>query len=572
MTKFSANMMKFFIIATVLISMGNCLSAQDKLLDIMQNELGREFTELKKQETPPYFMSYRISEIYKITISASFGSIVTSETNKERILLTEIRVGNNKVDNSHEIRDDSPFGALDRFTASVKMPLDNEPDAIKQALWKATNETYRNVVDKYAKVKANLERKVAEEDKSEDFTIETPNVYYEEPAFSELDKFDVKKWEEKLKKYSEIFLTEPDIFSGNASISFVIERKYYVSTEGSKIAENYKAARLFVSGTTKSTDGMVMPLYESYFAFSPDKLPTDDKIMKDVNNVVKILKGLKDAPLVDPYTGPALMTGKASGVFFHEIFGHRIEGQRMKSESDGQTFKKKIGEKILNENLSVVMDPTMQNYNGQDLNGYYKYDDQGVKSEKVDIVNNGILKGFLMSRRPIEGFPKSNGHGRAQAGMEPVTRQSNLIVTTNKQYTFDELKQILRDEAKKQGLDYAYLFSNVVGGFTMTGRFIPNAFNVTPTEVYRIYVDGRPDELVRGVDLVGTPLSMFSQIEAGGGDIEVFTGTCGAESGGVPVTAISPAIFVKRIEMQKKDKSQERPPILPRPGVKPDKN
>jgi predicted Zn-dependent protease len=266
------------------------------------------------------------------------------------------------------------------------------------------------------------------------------------------------------------------------------------------------------------------------------------------------------------------MTGKASGVFFHEIFGHRIEGQRMKSESDGQTFKKKIGEKILNENLSVIMDPTMQNYNGQDLNGYYKYDDQGVKSEEVDIVKNGTLKGFLMSRRPIEGFPKSNGHGRAQAGMEPVTRQSNLIVTTDKPYTFDELKQILREEAKKQGLEYGYLFSSVVGGFTMTGRFIPNAFNVTPTEVYRIYVDGRPDELVRGVDLVGTPLSMFSQIEAAGGDVEVFTGTCGAESGGVPVTAISPALFVKRIEMQKKDKSQERPPILPRPGVKPDKN
>ncbi len=400
----------------------------------------------------------------------------------------------------------------------------------------------------------------------------SPFVHYEPPLPQEFYKIDMDKWNQKIKKYSEVFLAEPDIYVGNSGLTFVIERKYFVSTEGNSIAENYVSARIYVSGTIKADDGMELPLYETYMAFSPDKLPSDEKIIEDAKKIVAKLKELKNSPVVEPYTGPALLTGKASGVFFHEIFGHRIEGQRMKSESDAQTFKKKVGEKVLNENLSVIMDPTLNSFEGQDLNGFYKYDDEGIKAEKVNVVENGILKGFLMSRMPIINFPKSNGHGRAEAGRQPVTRQSNLIVSSNKMYTYDELKQMLRDEAKKQGLQYAYLFEKVTGGFTMTGRFIPNAFNVTPTEVYRVYTDGRPDELVRGVDLVGTPLAMFSQIEAAGGSTEVFTGTCGAESGGVPVSAVSPALLVKQIEMQKKEKSQEKPPILPRPGSKPENN
>ena len=188
-----------------------------------------------------------------------------------------------------------------------------------------------------------------------------------------------------------------------------------------------------------------------------------------------------------------------------------------------------------------------------------------MKGEKVVVVEKGVLKNFLMTRTPINNFPKSNGHARAQAGYQPVSRQSNLIVETEKPYTDAQLKEMLIEEAKKQGKEYGYFFAKVRGGFTMTGRFIPNSFNVTPLEVYRVYVDGRPDELVRGVDLVGTPLAMFSQVEAVGDTPGNFAGTCGAESGGVPAGCCSPALFVKQIEMQKKDKSQDRPPILERP-------
>lgn len=129
----------------------------------------------------------------------------------------------------------------------------------------------------------------------------------------------------------------------------------------------------------------------SYFAYKPEDLPSNDKIIADAKEMVKTLEALRVAPMVDPYTGPALLSGPASGVFFHEIFGHRVEGQRMKSESDGQTFKKMIGEFVLPADMHVYDDPTISKYAGEDLNGFYKYDDQGVKAERVDVVVNGKL-------------------------------------------------------------------------------------------------------------------------------------------------------------------------------------
>jgi TldD protein len=279
------------------------------------------------------------------------------------------------------------------------------------------------------------------------------------------------------------------------------------------------------------------------------------------------LKNLRNAPVADAYSGPAILSCSAASVFFHEIFGHRIEGQRMKSDFDSQTFKSKMNDYVLPKFVSVVSDPTLSKFAGQDMFGYYKYDDQGVAAQKVIVVNNGILQNFLMSRSPIEGFPNSNGHGRAKAGMAPVSRQSNLIVETKKPLTDKELRKKLINECKKENKEYGYLFDQVVGGFTMTSRYSPNVFNVSPTIVYKIFVDGRADELVRGVNFIGTPLAIFSEIEGTGDSTGVFTGYCGAESGSIPVTATSPALFIKKIETQKQPEGYGQMPILPRPDV-----
>ncbi len=181
-------------------------------------------------------------------------------------------------------------------------------------------------------------------------------------------------------------------------------------------------------------------------------------------------------------------------------------------------------------------------------------------------IDKGVLKGFLMSRSPIENFPLSNGHARAQPGRKPVSRQSNLIVESDKMLSETQLRQMLIEECKKQNRDFGLIFTEIAGGFTQTGRTSPNAFNVTPLVVYRVFTDGREDEIVRGVDLIGTPLTTFGKIIATGSQMEAFNGMCGAESGSVPVSAVSPSILVSEIEVQKKEKSQEKPPILPAPS------
>ena len=309
---------------------------------------------------------------------------------------------------------------------------------------------------------------------------------------------------------------------------------------------------------------MELPRYESFAAFTPEGLPDDQTLLDAVGRMIEDLHALRAAPIVDPGIGPAILSGRASGVFFHEIFGHRIEGHRQKNEDEGQTFKKKMNEKVLPESFSVYFDPTRARSAETDLLGAYEYDNQGVRARRVAVVENGVFKRFLMSRSPIEGFSNSNGHGRKQAGFAPVARQSNLIVETAEPVTRDQLKEMLIEQCKQDGKPFGLYFEDIQGGFTMTGRTIPNAFNVLPIMVYRIYTDGR-EELVRGVDLIGTPLTAFSQISAADDHPEVFNGICGAESGGVPVSAVSPGIFVDQIEVQKKTKSQERPPILPVP-------
>ena len=210
-------------------------------------------------------------------------------------------------------------------------------------------------------------------------------------------------------------------------------------------------------------------------------------------------------------------------------------------------------------------DPTRRKVGTIDLNGWYTFDDEGMAARRVAAVENGVLKTFLMSRSPIKGFDHSNGHGRRQPGLEIVSRQSNLLVESSRTVPEARLREMLIDEIKRQNKPYGLYFREVTGGFTTTSRAGLQAFKVLPLVVFKVYADGRPDELVRGADIVGTPLASFAKILATSDRSEVFNGYCGAESGSVPVSAVSPAILLSEIEIEKRDKSQDRPPLMPPP-------
>jgi TldD protein len=535
----------------------------DPVLAAMQQELMRSFQNLSKTPTPPYFLSYQLTDNRAIDVSASFGALTGSTDQNTRLLDLDLRVGDFSLDNTHSLRDASPFGDMgDRFERQ-RIPLGSDPDALRVALWQETERKYRSAVQRLQQVKANVQVKVEAEDRSGDFSHEGPEVHYEAPVpFS----FDTSAWEQKMRKFTAPFAQHKEIIENSATVIAEVETRRYVNSDGSRIQMSSPLYRIIISATAKADDGMELPLHQTYMSFRPDGLPADAAILKDVSQMVDTLLALVKAPVADPFTGPAILSGRSSAVFFHEIFGHRIEGQRQKNEDEAQTFKKKVNQSVLPDFLNVYSDPNLKTYAGTELVGYYPYDDEGVKAHRVSVVDKGILKNFLMSRAPIEGFDHSNGHGRRQQGYKVVARQSNLVVESSKQISRAELKKLLIEQIKSSNKPYGLFFDDIEGGFTFTQRILPNAFNVRPTVVYRIYPDGK-EELVRGVDLIGTPLIAFSKIVAADDQVAVFNGVCGAESGWVPVSASSPGLLISQIEVQRKEKSQERAPILPPPSA-----
>jgi predicted Zn-dependent protease len=531
------------------------------LLASLKAELERSLQTLKSQPVPPYFLSYEITDDQVVEVNASFGEITNSVRSRSRQLDIDLRVGDSHLDNTHLIATGFPeFNFMERF-GFIQVPIEDNAEALRSIIWYNTDRKYKAAVEQHTKVKTAVQVAVSPEDKSDDFAREPAATYLEEP---QILKVDPKVWEEKVRKYTAPFARYGSLYEAQAYFNADIETRWYVNSDGSEIQVSQPFYRLFISALSKADDGMELPRYESYFAFTPQGLPDDAAVLKAVEGMIHDLEALRSAPIVDPYTGPAILSGRASGVFFHEIFGHRVEGHRQKSEAEGQTFKKKVGQPVLAANFSVYSDPTLRRLGDSDLVGAYTYDNEGVKARRVVVVDHGILKNFLMSRSPIEGFPQSNGHGRRQQGFAAVARQSNLVVEVSDPVTHAELKRMLVEEIKKQNKPFGLYFQDIEGGFTLTGRVIPNAFNVLPIMVYRIYPDGR-EELVRGVDLIGTPLTTFSKMVAGDNQIATFNGICGAESGAVPVSASSPAVLVSQIEVQKKQKSQERTPILPPP-------
>ena len=543
----------------LLFSVASLAAAQPAvLLDTMSQELNRNFTVLKqKADPPPYFLSYEITDQDFRSISGSLGTISTVNNSSDRILDVSVRVGSPKLDNYHQVR-----GDRGQFTSGALLAVENDPNAIKQRLWQETDRAYRSAAERLIRIKTNAQVNVAAEDKSDDFSSE-PSATYMGP----LPKlqFDQTAWTERIRKLSSHFQNFPDVLTSHVSVSSQTDTRYFVNTEGTRVEHGRGFARVIITASAKASDGTDLSTSETFEAEQASGLPKDEALLAAIDRVSKNLSGLLHAPEAEPFVGPAIFSGRASGVFFHEIFGHRVEGHRQKDVNEGQTFTKSIGSPVLPDFLSVLFDPTRHKINGIDLNGWYDYDDEGVKARPVLAVDKGILKTFLMSRMPIQGIEQSNGHGRRQPGYEVVSRQSNLIVESTKAVSDARLRQMLIDEIKRQKKPYGLYFEDISSGFTLTSRSGPQAFKVIPVIVYRVYPDGRPDELVRGADIVGTPLASFSKILATSDKTEVFNGYCGAESGSVPVSAVAPAILVSEIEIEKKAKAQDRPPLMSAP-------
>ena len=535
------------------------------LLAVVQQEMAREMGILGKTDPPAYFMSYTITDSNRAEVMGSNGALLSSQENHSRWLEAQVRVGSYDLDNTHHVGNGPGDGP---GSYGEPIPIEDDAGVLRRAIWRETDSQYRAAADSLIKIKTGKDVQVqTAEEHAPDFSRETPHVFYGPHASFTLDR---RPWEEKARLYTKYFHQSPAILNSIATFTAQAQNEYQVSSEGSRLQFGQVRYRLelFIQG--KAPDGMDINRYYNFDWTDPALAPDDKTVLAQCAVLQKELEGLIKAPMVEPFAGPAMLTGRAAAVFFHEVFGHRDEGFRQKDINEGQTFARKVGEQILPSFLSIVDDPTDAKLGSNVLLGYYPFDDEGTAAQRVTLVDKGVLRNFEMSRQPLIGFLSSNGHGRRQVGLPPVSRQGNLIVESTHQVTNDELRKMLIDEVRRQGKPFGLLIDDIAGGFTFTGRGQPQAFQVQPLVVYKVYTDNRPDELVRGVDIVGTPLVSLTKIIATGDKTEVFNGYCGAESGSVPVAAAAPAMLISEMEVQKKQTSTDRPPILPPPAHDPE--
>jgi len=530
------------------------------LLASLQAELDRSMKVLSAQDIPAYYLGYTVTDTQRVDVSGSNGALLNSNETRNRWLEVSVRTGSHQLDDTHKVGERQMLSG----SPGVSVPVDDDPEILRRAAWLETDKQYRAAEEALIKIKTGKEVKVETvEGNAPDFSREQPHVYIGPQVSIAVDR---APWEAKVRAYTKVFRESAAIINSIVTFSAQAQNVLQATSEGTQLQYGQIRYRLelFIQG--KAPDGMDIDRYYNFDWVNPKEAPDDKAVYAEEAALRKELEGLVAAPINDPTVGPALLTGRAAAVFFHEVFGHRAEGHRQKDVTEGQTFSKKVDEKILPDFLSIADDATMKKLGGEDLLGYYPFDDEGVPAQRVTLVDRGVLKNFEMSRSPLVDFPSSNGHGRRQLGFTPVSRQGNLIVQSSKTMSNAKLRTKLIDLIKEQGKVYGLLIDDIAGGFTFTGRGQPQAFQVQPLVVYRVFADGRPDELVRGVDIVGTPLAALTKIVATGDTPEVFNGYCGAESGSVPVAAASPAILISELEVQKKESSTDRPPILPPPA------
>jgi TldD protein len=543
----------------------------DATLTAIRASLQDSQKRLAADNPAPYFIGYSVTDVEYVQVSASNGAIESTSRNRSRWLDVSVRTGSYELDNTHRVPGEANSAS---FTFPLRGPMNGSPTVLAAALWRATDRVYKDAARRYLRVESAKDVRLQGDDNSPDFAKPLPQDVTACTAVSPASLGDdvdgqMEKWKTSLRQWSELFRRERHILNSHITLSVRSATQYVVSTDGLCNMEPSVLFRVGLLAEGKAPDGMDLNRFESFEARSAASLPDTTQVAAKIAIMSADVKALESAPVLEPYSGPAILSGRAAAVFFHEALGHRVEGTRQREADSGQTFTHKVGEHILPSFISVVDDPTVTKYpqpaGNIELMGAYHFDEEGIRAERVDVADKGVLHGFLMSRTPVRGFSASNGHGRAEPGQIPVGRQGNLIVSSDKSVPRERLRKMLIDEVKKRKKPYGLLFGDVEGGYTLTHRFVAQVFQVFPLMVWRIYPDGRPDELVRGAELVGTPLVTLGKIEAAGDDPQVFNGYCGAESGYIPVSAVAPSLLISEMEVQKKARSFDRPPLLAPP-------
>ncbi|MDY7225175.1 TldD/PmbA family protein [Hyalangium rubrum] len=552
--------------SAVLLAAAPPADPRQSLLEAMSAEMTRNQQQLKLQgHDAPYFMSYQLKDYDQSVISARYGALFLDDNYRNRQLAVDVRVGSYDFDSS--VPEEMDFLVSTKGTsyfARPEGPIDDSSVALRTSLWLMTDEKYKSALVQFLKKKGEDVYTVEDPKRPPSFSREKPGTHVQPPvAFP----FDRERWKRVARELSAQFNAHPEIFDSDVRVTADKMVRVFVSTEGSRIVTEETLYGLQITAVARAEDGQLLDDARIFYSPTEAGLPNEKEMAEAAGKVISELLALRKAPAIDPYTGPAILAPEAAGVLFHETIGHRLEGHRQGDDREGKTFRGQENKQILPPFISMYDDPTLRALKGDPLNGYYLFDEEGVKGQRVTLVEKGVLKSYLLSRQPVEGFLQSNGHGRSQGNRRPVARMANLLVESSKQVSDEQLKKMLIEEAKRQGKPYGLIIRDITGGNTNTSGYGYQAFKGVPRMVYRVDVRDGKESLVRGVEIVGTPLSSINRILATGAKQGIFNGFCGAESGNVPVSTVSPAVLLQEIELQRTMEGKDRPPLLTSPSA-----
>ena len=548
------------------------------LLDAMQQELDRAMARLKLADyDAPYFMAYGLTQSEETAAFGRYGALFEGGGGKSRNLYVEVRVGDYQKDNTGGSTFDFDPNQVQNPYVTDEAPTDDDISALRQRLWLLTDDQYKNALSSFLRKKSEGVFAVDKKEKVQSFSREEVARSID-PALP--FPFNQATWNDRARSLSARYKKYPELFDGQVTFGAQKVIRYFVSSEGARIITEQVLYSFSAVAMTRADDGMYLENSIHDYFQSESAIPSEEELARRIDVMVADLLALRAAPVLEPYTGPAILAPEATGVLFHESVGHRLEGERQNSDEEGQTFKGQIGSLILPTFLSIVDDPTLATFEGTPLNGYYVYDNEGIKSQRTELVKEGRLMTFLMSRTPVEGVDHSNGHGRGSGSYDPIARMGNFMVLSSNAVSDDELKRRLMEESRRQGKPYGLLIKNIEGGSTNTSAYGYQAFKGSPRMVYRVDATTGEETLVRGVEMVGTPLTVIGKVVATSNTYLVFNGFCGAESGYVPVSTIAPAMLLTEIELQRTRTENGRLPILtapehdktpPAPAISPEK-
>jgi len=576
----------------------------DHTLQAMRDEMARSKTRLElqipgsAQPQRPYYVEYRLLDLDVREVVAEFGALLSTSHTRNRFMDVAARVGDYKLDSSNFISDDGFRGFIGP-TGSVG--IDRDYDSLRQDLWIATDQAFKEAVETYSRKQAYLSS-LARQSDIDDFE-KVDSIQVIDPLVA--PDWSNRNWEQEARETSGALRAFPQIYEARVTYYLVYATEYLLTSEGTEIRTSRSYAAIETGMNTLADDGMQLNHMYSAYAPKPADLPSVDAVRKALNVTGTELMAMRDAQPAQDYTGPVLFEARAAAPLLAQVLTPAINGARppvsftpvmeqLLSGLGGRSdWVGRMGARVLPGTVSLVDDPNAKEFHGAPLIGSYSVDDEGVRAQKVTIVDGGNVKELLMSRRPGPDSDQSNGHGRSAFLNDAKPTMSNLFFNSTETQSPADLKKKFLDECRSEKLPYCLVvremdnpsisllhqddFSELLasfGGGAGTGDRLPLI-------VYKIYPDDGRQEMVRGARIIGLNTRMLRNLGGIGNDdfvynymqsqVSGFAGTAlgafGSAQSGLPASLVAPSLLFDDLEVRGARGEPKRLPLLPAPQM-----